>query len=108
MSRLVLVHGAMGGAWIWERLTPELEAAGHTVQAIDPPGDQVQANLVVSGEPPVATLPAEAVREVVFGDYPDELAAWGTGRLGEQALAPFTAPVDGVDQAALSRFASGS
>jgi pimeloyl-ACP methyl ester carboxylesterase len=181
VSRFVLVHGAMGGAWIWERLTPELEAAGHTVQAIDLPGagadttpvedvsldayadrvcaalaegddravvvgssmggvaitqaaarcperiallvyvaaflpsagqslldlthlpegadDQVQANLVVTGEPPVATLPAEAAKWVVFGNCSDELAAWGVERLGEQALAPFTAPVDGVDEA---------
>ena len=181
MSRFVLVHGAMGGAWIWERLTPELQAAGHTVQAIDLPGagadatpvadvsldayaericaalaeepepavlvgssmggvaitqaaarcperisllvyvaaflpsagqslldltqlpegadDQVQANLVVTGEPPVATLPAEAARTVVFGDCSGDLAAWGVDRLGAQALAPFTAPVDSVDQA---------
>ncbi len=181
MSRFVLVHGAMGGAWIWERLTPELQAAGHTVQAIDLPGagadatpvedvsleayaericaalaeepepavlvgssmggvaitqaaarcpegisllvyvaaflpsagqslldltqlpegadDQVQANLVVTGEPPVATLPAEAARTVVFGECSDDLAAWGVERLGKQALAPFTAAVDGVDQA---------
>lgn len=181
MSRFVLVHGAMGGAWIWERLTPELEAAGHTVQAIDLPGagadttpvedvsldayadricaalaegddkavlvgssmggvaitqaaarcperiallvyvaaflpsagqslldlthlpegadDQVQANLVVTGEPPVATLPVQAAREVVFGDCSDELATWGTERLGEQPLAPFMAPVDAVEPA---------
>lgn len=177
MSRFVLVHGAMGGAWIWERLTPELEAAGHTVRAFDLPGsgadptpikdvsldayadricdvlaeepepavlvgssmggvpitqaaarcperisllvyvaaflpsagqslldltqlpegadDQVQANLVVTGEPPVATLPAEVAKDVVFGDCSEELAAWGAERLGKQALAPFMAPVSG-------------
>jgi pimeloyl-ACP methyl ester carboxylesterase len=179
VSRFVLVHGAMGGAWIWERLTPELQAAGHTVQAIDLPGagadatpvedvsldayaericaalaeepepavlvgssmggvaitqaaarcperisllvyvaaflpsagqslldltqlpegadDQVQANLVVTGEPPVATLPVPAAKEVVFGDCGEELAAWGAAQLGEQPLAPFMAPNDGAD-----------
>lgn len=176
MSRFVLVHGAMGGAWIWEHLTPELVAAGHTVQAIDLPGagadttpvedvtldayadricealaeqqepavlvgssmggvaithaaarcrdrisllvyvaaflphdgqslidltqlpegadDQVQANLVVTGEPPVATLPVQAAKDVVFGDCSEDLATWGAARLGEQALAPFLAPTD--------------
>ena len=61
--------------------------------------DQVQANLVVTGEPPVATLPVRAAREVVFGDCSDELATWGAERLGEQPLAPFMAPVDAVEPA---------
>jgi pimeloyl-ACP methyl ester carboxylesterase len=29
----VLVHGSWGGGWIWSRLTPLLEAAGHEVHA---------------------------------------------------------------------------
>ena len=37
MARFVLVHGAFGGAWCWEPVTA-LEAAGHTVDAIDLPG----------------------------------------------------------------------
>ena len=48
MARFVLVHGAFGGAWCWDRLTPELAAAGHEVEAIDLPG---------AGEDP--TPPAE-------------------------------------------------
>lgn len=38
MARFVLVHGAFGGAWFWEPVIGELEAAGHTVEAIDMPG----------------------------------------------------------------------
>ena len=38
MARFVLVHGAFGGAWCWEPVTAPLEAAGHTVEAIDLPG----------------------------------------------------------------------
>jgi pimeloyl-ACP methyl ester carboxylesterase len=36
--RFVLVHGGFHGAWCWAKLTPELEALGHDVVAIDLPG----------------------------------------------------------------------
>jgi pimeloyl-ACP methyl ester carboxylesterase len=36
--RFVLIHGGYHGAWCWEKLTPELEALGHTTLAIDLPG----------------------------------------------------------------------
>jgi pimeloyl-ACP methyl ester carboxylesterase len=38
MARFVLVHGAFGGAWCWEPVLTALEAAGHTVDALDLPG----------------------------------------------------------------------
>jgi len=38
MATFVLVHGAWHGAWCWEKLTPLLEQAGHTVVAKDLPG----------------------------------------------------------------------
>lgn len=38
MARFVLVHGAFGGAWSWEPVIGPLEAAGHTVEALDLPG----------------------------------------------------------------------
>jgi pimeloyl-ACP methyl ester carboxylesterase len=38
VSRFLLVHGAFSGRWYWEPLTEELEARGHTVEAIDLPG----------------------------------------------------------------------
>jgi pimeloyl-ACP methyl ester carboxylesterase len=38
MARFLLVHGAFGGAWCWEPAVGPLQAAGHTVTAIDLPG----------------------------------------------------------------------
>ena len=38
MARIVLVHGAFGGAWCWEPVISPLEGAGHTVEAFDLPG----------------------------------------------------------------------
>lgn len=70
MATFILVHGAYHGAWCWERLTPALEARGHTVVAPDLPGHgddpgglaaQTMENYVArivglidaAGEPPV-------------------------------------------------------
>jgi len=38
MSTYVLVHGAYHGAWCYAKVAPLLEAAGHTVIAVDLPG----------------------------------------------------------------------
>jgi len=38
MATFILVHGAWHGGWCWEKLTPLLEQAGHTVVAKDLPG----------------------------------------------------------------------
>ncbi len=38
MAQFLLIHGAMGGAWCWERVIPHLGAAGHEALAIDLPG----------------------------------------------------------------------
>jgi len=38
MARLVMVHGAFSDARVWERVTPGLQAAGHSVQTLDLPG----------------------------------------------------------------------
>ncbi len=53
----------------------------------------MQANLVVEGDPPVATLPAAAARDAVFGCCDDQQAAWGMAQLGPQPVVPFTQPV---------------
>jgi pimeloyl-ACP methyl ester carboxylesterase len=55
--------------------------------------DMVQANLVVEGEPPLATMPAEAAREAFYGRCAPEQAAWALEQLRPQPLAPFVAPV---------------
>jgi pimeloyl-ACP methyl ester carboxylesterase len=174
MARILLVHGAFGRAACWDRVAPGLRAAGHTVEAIDLPGqgddptpveevtldryaqrvcealsegppavlvghsmggmvitqaaarcpgqviqlvyvaaflpsdgqslieitqlpeaagDQVQANLVVDGDPPVATFPPEAVREALCHCADDEAAAWAASIRGDQPVVPFTNPV---------------
>jgi pimeloyl-ACP methyl ester carboxylesterase len=174
MARIVLVHGAFGRAACWDRVVPGLRSAGHSVEAIDLPGqgddptpveevtldryaqrvgealaegppavlvghsmggmvitqaaarcpslvarlvyvaaflpwdgmsliditqlpeaagDQVQAKLVVEGEPPVATMPPEAVREALCHCADDEAAAWAASIRGRQPVVPFTTPV---------------
>lgn len=182
MARIVLVHGAFAGAWCWEPLIPELQAAGHDVVAIDLPGggedhtpvgevtldayaervcqalseqagpsvlvghsmggiaitqaaarctdrisllvyvcaflpqdgqslvdiasqpegadDQIQANMVVEGDPPVASLPPEATRNAVYNRCTEEQAAWGIEHRRPQAVAPFVTPVSLGDSGA--------
>ena len=56
-------------------------------------GDQVQANLVVDGDPPVATMPPDAARTAIHGCADDEAAAWAVARRGPQPVAPFGQPV---------------
>lgn len=47
MASFVLVPGAMHGKWMWERLTPLLERAGHTVTALDLPGMGADTSIAV-------------------------------------------------------------
>jgi pimeloyl-ACP methyl ester carboxylesterase len=183
MSRLVLVHGAFGGAWCWEPIVRSLEAAGHTVETLDLPGggddqtpvegvtleacadrvctqlaqtdepavlvghsmggvvvtqaasrcpervaqlvflaafmpadgqslldltrlpegkdDLIQANIVVEGDPPVATLPSDAAIEAVYNCCPPEQARASLTRHRPQAVAPFATPVS-VDEDVLA------
>lgn len=68
-------------------------------------GDQVQANLVVEGDPPVATFPAAAARNALFGCCDDEQAAWGVEHLGPQPVVPFQQPVR-LDGAGADAFAA--
>ncbi len=174
MTRFLLIHGAFGGAWCWGPVTGGLEAAGHSVEAIDLPGagsdptplaevtldlyaericaaladgppallvgqsmggmaitqaaarypdgvaalayvsafvpqdgqsliglttfpeaagDQVQANIVVEGDPPVARMPPEAAPQALYHCAPPERAAWAAAQLGPQPVAAFAQPV---------------
>ena len=189
MSRIVLVHGAFGRAACWDRVVPGLRSAGHSVEAIDLPGqgddptpldeitldryaecvcevlsegppavlvghsmggivitqaaarcpshvarlvyvaafvpwdgmslidmtqlpeaagDQIQATMVVEGDPPVARMSPEGARAARYGCCDDEQVAYALARNSPQAVAPFTHPValggDGHDAfAALPR-----
>lgn len=56
-------------------------------------GDMVQANMVVAGDPPVATMPRDAAFEAFYGTCGAKQAAWGVERIGPQPLVPFVTPV---------------
>lgn len=61
--------------------------------------DQVQANMVVSGEPPVSEMPAEVSPEVLYGSCDDDVAQWATAHQRPQPVAPFAEPVSVPDGA---------
>jgi pimeloyl-ACP methyl ester carboxylesterase len=55
--------------------------------------DQVQANLVLGGDPPVATMPPAAARAALYNCCDDDQAAWGVAGLRGQPGVPFGQPV---------------
>jgi pimeloyl-ACP methyl ester carboxylesterase len=61
-------------------------------------GDQIQASIVVAGDPPVATMPDAAARTAVYGLATDEQFAWATARRRAQAVEPFATPVSIDDE----------
>lgn len=70
---IVLVHGAWGGAWIWQRVLAPLRAAGHVVHAATLTGDGDRAHLRHRGirladhvADVVALVQAEELRQVVL------------------------------------------
>ena len=56
-------------------------------------GDQVQANITIEGNPPVAIMPAAASRQALYGSCAEEVAARAIARQRPQPVAPFAAPV---------------
>jgi len=63
MTNILLVHGAMHGAWCWEQVAPLLSGMGHVVRAIDLPGlgdDRTPADSVTADD--WAAAVANAVR----------------------------------------------
>jgi pimeloyl-ACP methyl ester carboxylesterase len=64
-------------------------------------GDSVQANIVVEGDPPVATMPSEAAPEALYHCCTPEQIEWALPRRERQPVIPFTQPfVAGDDTAA--------
>jgi pimeloyl-ACP methyl ester carboxylesterase len=53
-------------------------------------GDAVQANLVVEGDPPVATMPAAAAPEALYHCCTPEQIEWALPRRRPQPVLPFT------------------
>lgn len=67
-------------------------------------GDAVQANLQVSGEPPMGTFPASAAKEALFNTTSAEVfAAVEPGSMESQPIIPFTNPVSITDDRPLVR-----
>jgi pimeloyl-ACP methyl ester carboxylesterase len=106
----VLVGHSMGGVVITQAAArcPELvdrlvyvaaflPQDGQSLKALTelPEGldDGVQANMTVTGEPPVAHMSPAAAREVFYGACDDEQAAWALSHLGHQPVLPFITPV---------------
>lgn len=56
-------------------------------------GDQVQANVVIQGEPPVAVMPAAAARQALYHCCPEDVSAWAIQRHRPQPVAQFATPV---------------
>src|SRR5215471_8107360 len=56
-------------------------------------GDQVQANIRIEGEPPVAVMPDAASRQALYGSCSEDVAAWAIARHRPQPVAPFATPV---------------
>ena len=63
--------------------------------------DLIQANLVIEGDPPLASLSAEAAADVIYNGCTSEQTAWAVARRSPQAVAPYATPVN-VDDAALA------
>jgi pimeloyl-ACP methyl ester carboxylesterase len=76
VSTYVLIPGAGGSAWYWNRVVPRLERAGHEAIGVDLPGDDDNAGL-----PEYARLVIAAI-----GDRTDVV-------LVAQSLGGFTAPM---------------
>jgi hypothetical protein len=55
--------------------------------------DQVQANIAIEGEPPVAVMPAAASRHALYECCAEDVAAWAIRQHRPQPVAPFVAPV---------------
>ena len=60
MTNYVLVHGSAHGSWCWERVVPLLEEKGHTVVAVDLPGNG-------HDETPLANVTLETYAEYLCG-----------------------------------------
>lgn len=56
-------------------------------------GDQVQANITIEGDPPVAIMPAAASHDALYGSCAKEVSDWTIAKQRPQPVAPFVTPV---------------
>jgi pimeloyl-ACP methyl ester carboxylesterase len=119
----ILVGYSMGGAIVTQAAsnTPENVAALVFVSAFMPSDgqslldltqlpegaeDMIQANIVIDGEPPVATLPDAAALQAIYNCCTTENATICVARQRPQPVGPFADPVSVDEQvlAAIPRF----
>jgi pimeloyl-ACP methyl ester carboxylesterase len=66
MAFFVLIPGAGGAAFYWERVVPLLEAAGHAAHAVDLPADDEQAGLDEYADLVLRAIAAQSLSQVVL------------------------------------------
>ena len=91
MARIVLVHGAFSGAWVWEPIVDDLRSAGHSVETLDLPG---------SGDDQTP------VEQVTLDAYAGRVSDSGEGRWTVQAANEAGVPAHVLTAALFERFGS--
>lgn len=92
MATFILVHGAWQGAWAWSRVTPLLQAAGHTAVAVDLPGngsddsDPGDVTTMVYAEHVAALIDAAASPIILVGHSMGGTVAAQTSELRPDAI----------------------
>lgn len=66
-------------------------------------GDMVQANVVIEGEPPIGTMPADKVREAFYADCSLDVSDAAISTLDRQPILAFVTPVSIQDDRDLDR-----
>ena len=113
----VLVGHSMGGMVVTQAADDFVAAGGELAQVIyltaflprnagtpEGAGDQVQANMVVAGEPPMGTFPPEAAPIALFNTTsPEMLATVPPESIESQPIIPFTNPVSITDDRPITR-----
>ena len=82
MANYVLVHGSAHGSWCWQRVIPLLRQWGHTVTAVDLPGNG-------HDNTPLAEVTLDSYAQYVGGvldvqDAPAVLVGHSLGRANHQ------------------------
>src|ERR1700736_2233486 len=74
---------------------PSCQRTGRVFSTKLPEGDgeQVLANVVVEGEPPVAVMPAAASRHALYGSCTEDVAAWAIAQQCPQPVSPLPVAV---------------
>jgi pimeloyl-ACP methyl ester carboxylesterase len=108
MATFVLVHGSWGGGWVWDRLRPLLESAGHTVLTPTLTGlaerhglSSPDVGLGVHSREIAELLESEGVEDAILvghsygGMVITGAAALAAGRVGQVVYVDAFAPVTG-------------